>query len=290
MREAKGVRALYPTLMPGAIGINLPFLQVAEMAAASGFQGINLDLGAVDRLGAGQVKETLQRLGIRPGSFVLPVDFRGSASQYQSGLKRLPHLAKLAADVGCLRCSIWILSWSDELSFVDNFNFHRERLAPAAAILRDQGISLGLEFLGPKTMRAGQRYEFIHTMDGMMELASAIGSNVGLLLDAWHWYTSHASVGDIERLRAQDVVDVHVNDAPPGLSVDEQIDHVRCLPGETGVIDIVGFLNALKKIGYDGPVTPEPFSQRVSSLPPEEALRETAASMQQIWIAAGLAA
>ena len=74
-----------------------------------------------------------------------------------------------------------------------NFAFHRDRLRPAAQILADKGISLGLEFLGPKTLRDGKPFEFIHTIEGMLELCDAIGTgNVGLLLDAWHWYTSGA--------------------------------------------------------------------------------------------------
>jgi sugar phosphate isomerase/epimerase len=84
------------------------------------------------------------------------------------------------------------------------------------------------------------------------------------------------------------VVYVHVNDAPAGLDRDEQIDNVRCLPGETGVIDIVGFLQALQTIGYEGPVTPEPFKKALSSLPPAEAAQVTGESMLSIWRAAGL--
>jgi hypothetical protein len=40
--------------------------------------------------------------------------------------------------------------------------------------------------------------------------------------------------------------------------------------------------------GYDGPVTPEPFSQRLRALPPTEAVQETGQAMHRIWQAAGL--
>ena len=63
----------------------------------------------------------------------------------------------------------------------------------------------------------------------------------------------------LKALTPAQVVYVHVNDAPAGVPIDEQMDGVRALPGETGVIDIAGFLKALQGIGYDGPVTPEPF-------------------------------
>jgi sugar phosphate isomerase/epimerase len=63
---------------------------------------------------------------------------------------------------------------------------------------------------------------------------------------------------------------------------------VRTLPGETGVIDIAGFLQALRKIGYEGPVMVEPFSERVRQLPPEEACAATAAALNKVWRQAGL--
>ena len=80
---------------------------------------------------------------------------------------------------------------------------------------------------------------------------------------------------------------MHVNDAP-GLPVEAQVDHVRAMPGETGVIDIAAFLGALAEIGYDGPVMAEPFSERVGGLPPAEACAETVASLRKVRDRAGL--
>lgn len=53
-------------------------------------------------------------------------------------------------------------------------------------------------------------------------------------------------------------------------------------PGETGVIDLVGFLKALKSTGYDGPVTPEPFSEKVSRMKPEDAVKVTGEALKRI--------
>lgn len=61
----------------------------------------------------------------------------------------------------------------------------------------------------------------------MLELCDAVGPNVGLLLDAWHLYTSGHDPADLELLSNQNVVDVHVNDAPAGVAVDDQVDSVR---------------------------------------------------------------
>jgi sugar phosphate isomerase/epimerase len=47
------------------------------------------------------------------------------------------------------------------------------------------------------------------------------------------------------------------------------------------VIDLKGFLGALRQIGYDGPVACEPFSQELRKLPPEQALAEVATAMKK---------
>jgi len=283
-------RHVYTSLSPGAIGVRLSFVESATLARRYGFRGIQIDVGVVEKEGAGKVRDLLDSLGLRAGSFGLPLAFREREEAYRESLAKLKARAQAARQVGCTRSSTYILSWSETMDFKENFAFHRDRLRPAAQILADQGILLGLEFLGPKTLRAGKPYPFIHSIEGMLELCEAIGTgNVGLLLDAWHWYTSGAGEKELMALTASQVVDVHVNDAPEGIPIDEQVDNVRCLPGETGVIDIQGFLGRLKAIGYDGPVTPEPFSARVNALPPEEAVKETAEAMKKVWLAAGLA-
>ena len=120
-------------------------------------------------------------------------------------------------------------------------------------------------------------------------MGAAMGTgNVGLLLDIWHLYTSHGTLDQVRELSATDVVVVHINDAPSGINVDEQLDQVRTLPGETGVLDIPGFLQALEDIGYDGPVTVEPFSKRVREMAVGDAVAATAQSVAKVWPKSGV--
>jgi sugar phosphate isomerase/epimerase len=178
---------------------------------------------------------------------------------------------------------------SDERAFDENWQFHVERLAPAAEILAASGCRLGLEFIGPRTLRDAARHPFVYRMQDMLDLGAAMGTNVGVLLDCWHWYTSGGTVDEIRAVRAEQIVYVHVNDAPAGVPVDQQVDNVRALPGETGVIDIAGFLQALQAVGYDGPVVPEPFKQELNSLPSDDArLATVGETMRTIFKRAGL--
>jgi len=279
---------MYPALSTGMIGVSLPLQEAARLAAGVGFRGIAVDVGAAVADPEG-VRSVLEVNKLSPAAWGLPVDLRGDQAKYQEGLTRLPEWAKAANRIGATRCSTWILPFSDTLAYQQNLEFHRARLRPCAEVLAEHGCRLGLEFVGGKTVREGHRYEFAHTQEAMLELCQAIGTgNVGLLFDSFHWYTSHGTRDDIRRLSDALIVDVHINDAVQGRGPDEQIDNERGLPGQSGVIDLLGFLTGLKQIGYTGPVTPEPFTPSLGQMAPEEAIRLTAESLLAVWKKAGI--
>ena len=284
---------MFKALSPGAIGVRADTLDQALTAAKTGgFGGVEFDPSEIaDLVEAQDAQAVLERFvnaGVHPAGWGLPIDWRGSEESWKSGLEALPRLAKAASEIGGTRVSTWIMPCSDTRELAENRQFHVARFRPAAKILSDYGISLGLEFIGPKTLRETQKFPFIHTMEDMLDMGREIGPNVGLLLDAYHWYTSHGTVEQLKALTPQQVVYVHVNDAPVNVAVDDQMDGVRDLPGATGVIDIAGFLQTLKSIGYDGPVAPEPFVD-LSGLPSDEARLQTiGTAMNVIWERAGL--
>ena len=285
---------MFKGLSPGAIGVRAGTLDEGIAAAKTGgFGGVEFNPGEVADLIAAQgveaARDKFAVSGLQPAGWGLPTDWRGSEESWRAGINDLPRLAQAASSIGGTRVSTWIMPCSDEREMDENVRFHVTRFQPIAKILGDHGVSLGLEFIGPKTLRDTQAYPFIHTMSGMLALGREIGPNVGLLLDAFHWYTSHGTLDDLKALTPAQVVYVHVNDAPVGVAVDEQQDGTRALPGETGVIDIAGFLQALKGIGYDGPVTPEPFKKELATLPSDEArLKTVGAAMDVIWQRGGL--
>lgn len=276
---------MYMALSPGAIGMKPNGLTEAiALAKDNGFAGVEVNISEVadliDSHGAGHVNGLFTEVGIKPAGWGMPVDWRGEEAKWQAGLETLPRLAAAAKAIGCTRTMTWVMPCSNDRDFDANRKFHIERFKPIAAILAAHDCRFGLEFIGPKTLRETQKYPFIHTMQAMLEMDAEIGPNMGLLLDCFHWYTSGATVDDLLELTPDDVVYVHVNDARFGIAPDEQLDGKRALPGATGVIDIQGFLTALQKIGYEGPVTPEPFGNAASW---------TAQAMQGIFRLAGLA-
>jgi sugar phosphate isomerase/epimerase len=280
---------MFKSLSPGAIGVKADLATSAELAARFGFDAVHVNLREVAALGAGPTADILARAGVRAAGFGLPIQYRQPDAEFDAALTELAGLLPAAQALGVTRTTTWVPSWHDTLDFAANHAFLRGRFGRIAALLRDHGIRFGLEFLGPKTLRDGHPYEFIHTMDGMLEFCAEIGAgNVGLLLDAYHWYTAGGTLADLARLTDAAIVDVHVNDAPAGVPLDKQLDGVRGLPGETGVIGVPAFLRAVAAIGYTGPVMVEPFSQRVRELPPEDAVRVTGEALNKVWREAGI--
>ena len=262
---------MYTALSPGAIGVKADTIEDAISAAIEGgFQGVEVNINEVasrvNSEGASKVASFFEKAGIRPAAWGLPVEWGGKEESWRKGMEELPRLAHAGAAIGCNRTMTWITPCSDTLPYDENLQFHIRRFQPIAKALAEEGCSLGLEFIGPKTSRESRRYQFIYRMGEMLEMCREIGSNAGLLLDCWHWYTSEGTIEEILNLQPEQVVYVHVNDAPPGVPIDEQMDGVRRLPGATGVIDIAGFLKALARIGYEGPVTPEPFYKELYDL------------------------
>ena len=279
---------MFKNLNPGALGHAISFDQTCALAKQYHFEGVDLDLdylGHITRQESVQAaKDWFSGTGLRAGSFGLSVAWRDwdSDTVYAESLPRFIEETKLAAAIGCTRCATWVMPRSDTLPFQQYFALVVRRLKPVAEILKTYGMGLGLEFVGPQTLRTGHPYDFIHTMDGMRALGAAIGTgNVGLLLDCFHWYTAHGTLSDIEALPEPEVVYVHVNDAKAGRTADEQIDNEREMVGATGVIDIRGFFGALRKIGYTGPVTVEPFSEAVRKMTPEQAIATTSVALDR---------
>jgi sugar phosphate isomerase/epimerase len=284
---------MFTSLNAGAIGLSLSFEESLELARANHFDALDLPLAELqqraDQLSVQKVKDRLAEAGLQVGGWSLPVEFRRDEATYQAGLETLTTQAALAHELGMSRCFTYILPFSDELDYAANLKFHAQRLRPIAQILADHGCRFGLEFVGPKTMRNGHRYDFISTIAGALELGQEIGTNnTGILLDCWHWYTAHDTVAEIDRLSNEQIVYVHVNDAPAGKDVDEQVDNRRLLPGASGVIDIANFLQALQRLNYDGPVVVEPFNAEHAALAAPQRVQATRESLRKISQIAGL--
>lgn len=260
-----------------------------ELAGEGGFQAVDIDArGLIERLGTEGAAAKLERHGVVIGAIGLPVEWRAGEDEFLAGLPGLTEAAAAARALGCTRCCTYILPSTDAKP-AHFMAVATRRLRICTQILGAYGIRLGLEFVGPHHLRTAWKYPFIWTMEETLDWVEAIGEpNVGLLLDAYHWYTNGLSVDDIERLQPQQIVHVHINDAPD-LPVEAVLDNGRLYPGE-GVIDLEGFLRGLQRIGYDGIVSQEVLTRAMPEDTPEQLIRRSKVGFDRVFTAAGIGA
>ena len=283
---------MYINLDPDSVGIDLPLEDLIPLAARHGYAGIDLPLS---RIGEGreafsleQIDEAMASAGLGFGSFGATWDYAGERAVFEQRMEELRRWLPAARRLGCDRGVSGARPCSDFLEYGANFELHVERLGPMARLMADHGIRLGLEFIGPKTLRDEMKYEFVHTLPQMLDLLAGIAppggeQYVGVLLDSYHWYTSGGTEEELTRLLDnRKTVLVHINDGVEGRGRDQQMDLERRLPCATGIIDAAGFVRCLEKIGYDGPVTVEPFDAELEKQEPEEIAKQVIDSAKRM--------
>ncbi len=278
-------RKMTADLVCGNLGISASQNEAINLAARHGFESVGVDVGYVASLEASQVEELKSMLKSKTlvwGAANLPVEFRGDDATFESSLAKLPAIAAGLQRGGVQRVSTWLSPSHNQLTFVRNFRQHASRLRRVAAVLADENIRFGMEYVAPKTLWASGRYPFIHTLAEMKDLLAEMNSaNAGIVLDSWHWWHAGNTAADILTLQGRDVIAVDLNDAPAGVPKDQMPDNRRELPCATGIIDLGAFLSALNEIGYDGPVRAEPFNQTVNHMPKEDACEAAAVSIKK---------
>jgi sugar phosphate isomerase/epimerase len=273
------------SLSPGAIGVKADQRETIRLAAKHGFTAVEpfpQFLAGLDDPAREELLADLKTKSLVWGAAGLPVDFRGEDARFEQGLAELPRLAAALQRCGATRVGTWISPGHNTLDYDANFERHRERLAKVAKILKDHGLRFGLEYVGTPSLRARSAHPFVHNLSGTRKLISAIGTgNVGLILDSWHWWTAGDTEAALLELRNEDMVAVDLNDAPAGLSLEQQQDGQRELPAATGVIPVKKFLEALRQIDCDAPIRAEPFNKVLNAMENEEACAATIAALRK---------
>jgi sugar phosphate isomerase/epimerase len=256
--------------------------ELIRKAAAYGFGAVDTEAKAlISALGMEGAASLLAETGVAIGAVGLPVEWRNTNADFKQGLPALAESAAAAAALGCTRCVTYILPSTDlpSAQFMAQAVY---RLRVCAEILGAYGLRFGLEFVGPHHARTARKNPLIWTVEETLDMVAAIGlSNVGLLIDSYHCYTTGFESSQLEQLKSEQIVHVHINDAKD-LPIEELKDNDRLYTGE-GVIDLKGFLTALKKTGYDGPVAQEVLTPRLPTSDPEELLKRTKAGFDRVF-------
>lgn len=282
---------MIPSLSTVTAGGGLPLPQLIELARNHGFSGIEFSIGEaaslIEEHGLETVASWLEASPkVLPVVFNLPTEWRQDEETFQRDLEQLPALARIAQDLDCTRCTTWVLP-EGNLPLAEYEANSKRRLGEVAKILAAEGIRLGLEFLGPEHFRTNPGNFWFYDIHGALQVVGEIEEaheleNLGLLIDAWHWYTSGGSMMDLASVPLEKIIHVHINDAPD-IPRETQVDNQRLLPGESGVIDMTGFLRTLNALGYDGPVAVETFSEELNALTPADAATRAHAAVAKVF-------
>ena len=285
-------RKIRISLNPGAVGINCTADELLELAIKYNFDSIIPIVKEFQEMDHREIDNYLKKMKENKISFDvsgLPVQFRTNKDQFNKGLITLDTYCKILNKLNVKGFNTWIMPTNKDLTYLENFKVHKERLKECAKIIGDYGMKLGLEFVGPKTLMSRDQFSFIRTINELRELIVAIDEkNVGYQLDAFHLYCANHSVEDLNFLNKDNIVMCQLNDAVLGRSVDEQLDLERELPGKTGLIDTAPFLNFLNNIGYEGTVSAEPFNKELNKMNNEDAAKATFNAIKNSFENAGI--
>ena len=147
-------------------------------------------------------------------------------------------------------------------------------LGELGRIAERRGVGLGFEFLGQPNCS-------VQTLELADEIVRKTGlSNVGLVIDSFHFYTGGSTIESIEAIDAQKLFIVHINDAED-LSREVLEDRHRLYPG-LGILPLRQIFGALGRIGYDRVVSVEIFRPEYWDRDPFEVARAARAAAQRV--------
>src|SRR5699024_1466786 len=117
-----------------------------------------------------------------------------------------------------------------------------EMLLQMSDIASEYNVNLALEFIGFNSFS-------IRNLSLANEIVEAVNrSNIGLVIDTYHFYLGNSSVESIEEVNKDNIFIFHINDAE-NLPKKDLIEANRIFPG-LGVIPLDSIGEALHKIGY----------------------------------------
>ena len=276
-------KRLKASLNPGAIGLKCSPKELLEFAIKYEFNSISPLIEDLLQLNESDRKAYLSKMRknkITFDSAGLPIEFRTSELKFREGFELLKNNIEKIVSLNISSFVTWIMPTHKTLTYTKNFEQHRSRLNKIATLLENSGFKLGLEYVGPKTLMARDKYPFLHSISGLKELIEAIGkNNIGYLLDSFHTYCAEDDLADLDFLNGDDIISVQLNDGVLGRTAEMQMDLERELPGDTEIIDLKTFINFIRSKGYDGPVSVEPFNEDLNKMEVNEKLQRVRASL-----------
>lgn len=243
-------------------------LKTDVMASAhAGFSALELWAAKVDRFLADHTLSDLKALLAE--NDVLPmtmnsiefIAFRGD--EYTLVRGRCRELSEIAQEIDCPTVVVVPSPTpSRDTPWADIVDEHVRVLRDLSGIAGEYGVKLAFEFLG-------FGWCSVRTPRGAWEIVRETDrDNVGMVLDAAHFYTGGGLLSEIDVLDPDRVFAFHLDDLED--SPKEAVtDATRLIPGR-GVIPLDEICSRLAGTGYDGPCSVELFRPEYWEWQPEE--------------------
>lgn len=269
----------------GNVNVKANQVEAIRLAKQYGFQSVAAMPWEMQSWSDAQMQEAIGQLkdaGLQWGSASIPTFFEADDGRFAGKRDEIAKMARALQRAGVTRCATYVMSSQNNLTYRETFALHVRRVREIGKLLGDGGIRLGLEYLGTRTLTLMGKFPFVRSLAEMRELIAEVGlPNIGLVLDTWHWWQAGDTGDDLLKLTDRDIVLADLCDAPAGKPREQMSDSPRRLPCTTGVIDIKPFLQALVKIGYQGPLGTEPFDRSLGDTPTEQTMQTVTASMKK---------
>jgi 2-keto-myo-inositol isomerase len=248
------------------------------VSAQAGFKALELWATKVDTFlndhSVADLQALLQDNKVAPMTFnsIEFIAFRGN--EFDQIKARCRQLSQLGQAIGCPSVAVipspaptWNTPWDTIVTE------HVAALQELSDIAAEYDMKLAFEFIGFGGFS-------VRTPRGAMEIIQQTGrDNIGLVIDACHFYIGGGSLSEIEQLDPKYIYAFHLDDTED-LAKERYTDAKRLLPG-LGVIPLDEICQRLQGIGYDGPCSIELFRPEYWAWNPlEVAVKARAAAIE----------
>ena len=192
---------MYLSFNARALGVtDLSPEETLAMEAGAGFGRVDLPVRDLVDSGSDPVahRAKVEELNLRGGAFSLPMNRRGSSSDFARDPGRFPGCAESAAVLGLKRTGTWVMPDTPErpdgaearqAHLSETVAEHVDRLGAVARVLDARGIRIGPAVIGVSSSRTGRGLPFVHRMADLDRVLGAVwheAPNFGVLMDVFH--------------------------------------------------------------------------------------------------------
>jgi 2-keto-myo-inositol isomerase len=264
----------------GATTMHADLVTDIRAAAAAGFDYLEIWAAKLRRNVRDHSPDDLKQLfndhGIRPLSInsIEHITFR-SERDYDRIKAECEQLTEIAAALDCPYVVVVPGKLPPREVSRDEIIRESVRVLPELAdIAARHNVALAFEFLGQTDCS-------VQTVDLADEIVRRVDrANVGLVIDAFHFYAGGSTIEMIEALDPQRLFIFHIDDAED-LPREKLTDAHRLLPG-LGILPLKEMISAFRKIGYGANASVEIFRPEYWERDPFALARDAKAAVEEV--------